>query len=136
MDIFEVLRKPERIRMQIKKCVAEIEGLHEGIKPKAIRYDTDKVQNTGQTDPMAVYACRLEEKENELKDLQKQYFEALETVERMTKSLKLQEATVITLRYVKGESFMQIADELSRSERSIFRDHKRAITALKNKSWQ
>ncbi|MGN8705734.1 sigma factor-like helix-turn-helix DNA-binding protein [Bacillota bacterium HCP3S3_E9] len=136
MDIFEVLRKPERIRIQIKKCAAEIEGLHEAVKPKAIRYDTDRVQSTGQTDPMAIYACRLEEKENELKVLQKKYFGALEEVEKMVKYLRLQEATVITLRYVKGESFAQIADEMHRSERSIFRDHKRAITALKNKSWQ
>ena len=136
MDIFEVLRKPERIRIQSKKCAGEIEGLHEGVKTKAIRYDTDRVQSTGQTDPMPIYACRLEEKENELKVLQKKYFGALEEVEKMVKSLRLQEATVITLRYGKGESFAQIADEMHRSERSIFRDHKRAITALKNKSWQ
>ena len=65
--VYKLLTKPRKIRGQIKKAEAEMEGLKLSMLPGAIRYDKDKVQASPQ-DPMAQYAVRLDELERKILD--------------------------------------------------------------------
>ena len=49
----------------------------------------------------------------------------------MARGLDPDKEAVITMRYIKGEQFSEIAEQLHRSESSVFRDHRKAIAEIK-----
>lgn len=131
MDVFEALKKPKTIAYKIKTCEADIYALRQSLLPKAIRYDADKAQASGGEDPMLDFVCKLREKEEQLAKLKKEYLKAYEDVEKMARVLDPDKEAVITMRYIKGEQFSEIAEQLHRSESSVFRDHRKAIAEIK-----
>ena len=74
-SVYKALTKPKRIRAQIRKAEAEMEGLKLSMLPGAIRYDKDKVQLSPE-DPMAKYVVRLDELERKIASLQMDYLDA------------------------------------------------------------
>ena len=127
--VYKLLTKPRKIRGQIKKAEAEMEGLKLSMLPGAIRYDKDKVQSSPQ-DPMAQYAVRLNELERKIEDLQTEYLEAQDDVVAVANELTSPGDVIITLRFISGWDFQSIAKEISMSERQMFRHYKVAQEEL------
>ena len=127
--VYKLLTKPRKIRGQIKKAEAEMEGLKLSMLPGAIRYDKDKVQASPQ-DPMAQYAVRLDELERKIGDLQTEYLEAQDDVVAVANELTSPGDVIITLRFISGWDFQSIAKEISMSERQMFRHYKVAQEEL------
>lgn len=127
--VYKLLTKPRKIRGQIKKAEAEMEGLKLSMLPGAIRYDKDKVQASPQ-DPMAQYAVRLDELERKIEDLQTEYLNAQDEVVAVANELTSPGDVIITLRFISGWDFQSIAKEISMSERQMFRHYKVAQEEL------
>lgn len=127
--VYKLLTKPRKIRGQIKKAEAEMEGLKLSMLPGAIRYDKDKVQASPQ-DPMAQYAVRLDELERKIGDLQTEYLNAQDEVVAVANELTSPGDVIITLRFISGWDFQSIAKEISMSERQMFRYYKVAQEEL------
>jgi len=127
--VYKLLTKPRKIRGQIKKAEAEMEGLKLSMLPGAIRYDKDKVQSSPQ-DPMAQYAVRLDELERKIEDLQTEYLNAQDEVVAAANELTSPGDVIITLRFISGWDFQSIAKEISMSERQMFRHYKVAQEEL------
>lgn len=127
--VYKLLTKPRKIRGQIKKAEAEMEGLKLSMLPGAIRYDKDKVQASPQ-DPMAQYAVRLDELERKIEDLQTEYLNAQDEVVTVANELTSPGDVIITLRFISGWDFQSIAKEISMSERQMFRHYKVAQEEL------
>ena len=127
--VYKLLTKPRKIRGQIKKAEAEMEGLKLSMLPGAIRYDKDKVQASPQ-DPMAQYAVRLDELERKIEDLQTEYLNAQDEVVTVANELTSPGDVIITLRFISGWDFQSIAKEISMSERQMFRYYKVAQEEL------
>lgn len=127
--VYKLLTKPRKIRGQIKKAEAEMEGLKLSMLPGAIRYDKDKVQASPQ-DPMAQYAVRLDELERKIEDLQTEYLNAQDEVVAVANELTSPGDVIITLRFISGWDFQSIAKEISMSERQMFRYYKVAQEEL------
>ena len=127
--VYKLLTKPRKIRGQIKKAEAEMEGLKLSMLPGAIRYDKDKVQSSPQ-DSMAQYAVRLDELERKIEDLQTEYLNAQDEVVAVANELTSPGDVIITLRFISGWDFQSIAKEISMSERQMFRYYKQATIEL------
>ena len=127
--VYKLLTKPRKIRGQIKKAEAEMEGLKLSMLPGAIRYDKDKVQSSPQ-DSMAQYAVRLDELERKIEDLQIEYLNAQDEVVAVANELTSPGDVIITLRFISGWDFQSIAKEISMSERLMFRYYKVAQEEL------
>ena len=127
--VYKLLTKPRKIRGQIKKAEAEMEGLKLSMLPGAIRYDKDKVQASPQ-DSMAQYAVRLDELERKIEDLQIEYLNAQDEVVAVANELTSPGDVIITLRCISGWDFQSIAKEISMSERQMFRYYKVAQEEL------
>lgn len=127
--VYRLLTKPRKIRGQIKKAEAEMEGLKLSMLPGAIRYDKDKVQ-TSPEDPMAEYAARLDELKFKIEKLQTEYLEAQDKVMAVANELTSPCDVIVTLRFVSDWDFGSIAREINMSERQMFRYYKIAQTEL------
>lgn len=127
--VYKLLTKPRKIRGQIKKAEAEMEGLKLSMLPGAIQYDKDKVQSSPQ-DLMAQYAVRLDELERKIEDLQTEYLNAQDEVVAVANELTSPGDVIITLRFISGWDFQSIAKEISMSERQMFRYYKQATIEL------
>ena len=127
--VSKLLTKPRKIRGQIKKAEAEMEGLKLSMLPGAIRYDKDKVQASPQ-DPMAQYAVGMDELERTIEDVQTEYLNAQDEVVTVANELTSPGDVIITLRFISGWDFQSIAKEISRSEGQMFRYYKVAQEEL------
>lgn len=128
-SVYKALTKPKRIRAQIRKAEAEMEGLKLSMLPGAIRYDKDKVQLSPE-DPMAKYVVRLDELERKIASLQMDYLDAQDEVMELANSLEDPQSMIITLRFISGYDFPVIAKSVGLSERQMFRYYKQATIEL------
>lgn len=127
--VYKALTRPRKIRGQIKKAEAEMEGLRLSMLPGAIRYDKDAVQTSPQ-DPMAQYAARLDELERKIEELQTEYLDAQDQVVALANDLTTPGDVIITLRFISGWDFQSIAKDIHMSERQMFRYYKKAQEEL------
>lgn len=127
--LYLVLARPKRIRLQIRKTEAVIEGLRLSMLPGSVRYDKDRVQSSPD-DPMTQYITRIEKLEKKIQELQLKYLDAQDEIVLLADSLPGPQDTIITLRFVSGWDFPGIAKSLGMSERQMFRYYRKAIDAL------
>lgn len=125
----EVLRKPGNIRLQLLRAEGELEGLRYSLLPSAIRYDKDKVI-TSASDPMPVYAVRVDELETEIKRLQLAYIKAQQDILQLIRPLNTLEQQVLIKRYLSQKGWNEIILDIGRSKSCIFTTHKNAIKKL------
>lgn len=125
-----VLTRPVKIRGKIRKVEAEIEALRLSILPGAMRYDKDSVQGGKTTDPMSVFASKLDELERKLGNLRLQYLDAQETITQLTSQLEDPEDVIITLRFLSGLSMDDVAVKISMSRAQTYRHYSKAIKKL------
>ena len=125
--VYEILMRPRKIRAEIGRINAEIEGLRLSMLPGAIRYDSDKVQSSPD-DPMSRYAERMETLESKRDRLRTEYLDAQDDiVQKISMLPDEREALVLEMRFVGGSDFKTIADEISTGIRNMFRIYHQAI---------
>lgn len=127
--VYRVLTKPKRIRAQITKSEAEMQGLRLSMLPGAIRYDKDKIQ-TSPDDPMTKYAARMDDLTRKITELKNEYMDAQDEVVDLANTLDDPQSVIITLRFISGCDFSEIAKSLHMSERQMFRYYKQATDEL------
>jgi len=130
--MYEYLGRPRSILTRLRSAQARLEGLRQSMYPSAIRYDTDKVISSP-SDPMPEYAEKFDELQDTIKQLQQEYWKAMDDVTDIAIHLEGIEQNVIMLRYVGQKKWRQIAEELRCSERWVFIIHRRAVKHLEKK---
>ena len=128
-QVHDFLTKPKRIRNEIMSTQSQIQGLRMSILPKAITYDVDKVQ-TSPSDIMIRYVEKLEKLEKQAEREQDAYLTAQEDIVRACKSLDKEERTIILQRFLEGQSFEDISDNVTMCRRSTFYVYKKALTKI------
>lgn len=134
-ETYQVLAKPRTIESEMKTVQAEIDGLRSSMMPKGISYDGVK-GHSSEADPMAGYAARLEPLEKKKEALQGEYLtaydEAVAFIHKIPEGLGRE---IVTKRWIGNLKFSEIIDTIPASERSMYREYKRAVSIL-DRSWQ
>ena len=127
--IYDFLDKPRNILKRLRYEQNRLEGLRQSLYPSAIRYDTDKVISSP-SDPMPEYAGKVEELQQTIAKLQREYWQAMDDIADVAVHLGRAEQDVIMCRYVAQKKWRDIAVELRCSERWVFIIHRRAVRHL------
>jgi len=135
-EVYRFLTAPRETRKAIRAQEARIRGYEAALPPKGVRYDTDRVQ-TGHGDQVASYAERLSKMRDRLDELQRLMMDQIDAIDRAAAVLDPDERTVITLHYICGDRYDEIADKMPASMSTVFRLHRKGtqkIRAPKNDS--
>ena len=134
MTAKEYLRQVNLMRFMLRSMenhMRELYQMADGLK--AIRYDVDKVQTTA-ADRMSVTISELLEEEEKYARLAKRYNKAvLSRAKQIERLDNPKQAEVLTLRYIDGKSWSEIAEAMHYTTRHITRLHGRALVAFARK---
>lgn len=124
-EVYEFLTRPIRTLKAIRELDSRIRAVEAGMYPSGMRYDRDRVQGT-KTDPMLLFAERIDELMNKLDELRTDYLFQLRAVEDAIEKLDDEnERAVLTYRYINRKPYTEIADIMFYSERTIHRLHRK-----------
>lgn len=125
------LDRPKNLLSEIRRVQSRIEGLRLSMYPSGIRYDTDRVMSSP-SDPMPRYAAEVDELQDSLKALMREYSNAQDDIcsAVLKAGMTNMEQDVIMLRHVAFYSWTRIAAEESRSIRWMTKVHKMAVRKL------
>ena len=132
MKTKEYLSLARRFHDRYRRALDEVETIRSlMMSTGAIRYDKDNVQKSPSNDAMANYMIRLEKAEANAWAASEIYFDVYtrirNQIEQITPGLY---SDVLYLRYIKGETLLDICDELNYSYDWIRRIHGRALVAF------
>lgn len=128
MTVKQYLGRAAYFKQQIKRTEERIAALQETMRSaRAIRYDKDRVQASA-GDPMLDYIEQLEDLRVQEAELQIKYTNAYNRIRAEIDELEspLQQ-TILTMRYLDGMSFRQIANRMNYSQRYMEKMHGRAL---------
>lgn len=129
-EIFQLINRPRWTKALIRMRETQINDLRLMMLPSGIRYDKDAVQ-TSPEDPMLKYAEKLLELEAEVKALKESYYEESTTLNNAIAKLdNVNEAEVLTCRYIGDMYFSDIAEHIHASESTVYRWHRKGIEHL------
>lgn len=130
MDAKEYLRRPNRILGDIIIQREKAETLRENVI-KALNYKKDRVQ-TPTSDIMAEYVARLDEIEGKLEELTKEYYQAINDIERVIYLVDNEDAReVLAKRYIACKPWIKIETEMEyMSIATVYRAHKTGLRAV------
>lgn len=128
---YELLTKPRRIKNSIRGIDIAISDLRLMMLPGAIRYDKDTIQSTPK-DPFEKYVERLSSLEQRRQRMQHEYLDAEDQILKRAERLDDLESLIIIMRFINCNSFEEIASEIGKSERQLFRYYKKAIEKIEN----
>ena len=128
-EVHDILTAPRRTKRRIAVTKAQMERLRVMMLPGAIRYDKENVQSSP-TDPMLVFAEKMDELVNDVKQLELQYMQQYEKVEIMADGLDDAHRDVLKLRYLAEYKPPEIALELNYSESTVYKLKREAIKLL------
>lgn len=129
-EVYRFLTAPRETGKAIRAQEARIRGFEAALPPKAIRYDTDKVQ-VRPGDQISSYAEKLADMRDRLDELQRLRLAQIEAIDRAAAILDPDERTVITLHYICGERYEQIMDEMPCSRATVFRLHRKGTQKIR-----
>lgn len=133
-ELYDILIKPRQIKLRIAKLTLELEELRLSVLPEAIRYDKDRVQASPDSDQMAQYMVRLEDREREIDKLRVALECAINDISDLTDQIDTkvldQAALIITYKWIRGLKFCDIQKEVGLSESTMFRQYNAAIEEL------
>lgn len=134
MTAKEYLRQVQLMRFMLRSLEDKIKELYQMADGmKAIRYDLDKVQ-TSAADRMSEIISDMLEMEEEYTRQARRYNKAvIQRIRMIDKMDNPQQAEILTLRYLDGQSWQEIADTMHYSTRHITRLHGRALVAFTRK---
>lgn len=126
-EVYEFLTAPKRTKLKIKSKQMQIEDLRLQMLPGAIRYDKDSVQSSPE-DPMMKFIVRVDELERAIEELKLQYVDEQKMIAEAIEQLADEREQVVLIgRYVKTESYDEIAAELFLSVDRVFQIHRSAV---------
>ncbi len=130
-DVKRWLRKIGNIEREISGILKRLEGLKAKYRyPSAIQYSDMPKAHTNRD--LSDYVAKLDEYEKLLHDcLEERLKYAIEYTMACDK-LPYEEAHVIMRKYIDGASWIQIANEIPCSERTVYYIHGRALKHLVN----
>ena len=129
IELYDKLNAPRRTKRNIVVRRAQMEKLRVMMLPGAIRYDKENVQSSP-TDPMLVFAEKMDELNTQLKGLESLYMQQYEEVEKLISRLDDKYKGVLTLKYLGDCKADEIAKELSYAESYVHKLKKEAIKIL------
>lgn len=130
--LYAVLHKPKYLRLKQVRTEAELDGVRLSVLPSGISYDRDNIQ-TSPVDPMPIYLEQVEALLEKLQKIKQERADAISDVIDLADDLDDNEGTIIVLRFISEKSFPDIASDMHRSDRQIYRDYRRAISLLEKK---
>lgn len=127
-EVYEFLTMPKKTKLQIRSKQMQIEDLLMlQMLPGAIRYDKDIVQSSP-GDPMLKFIVRVDELERDIEGLKQQYVDEQKLISEAIEMLEdKREQVVLIGKYVSGDSYDDIAAELSLSVDRVFQIHRSAV---------
>ena len=129
-EVYEFLTMPKKTKLQIRSKQMQIEDLRLQMLPGAIRYDKDIVQSSP-GDPMLKFIVRVDELERDIEGLKQQYVDEQKLISEAIEMLEdKREQVVLICRYVSGDSYDEIAAELSLSVDRVFQIHRSAVDKM------
>ena len=129
-EVYEFLTMPKKTKLQIRSKQMQIEDLRLQMLPCAIRYDKDIVQSSP-GDPMLKFIVRLDELERDIEGLKQQYVDEQKLISEAIEMLEdKREQVVLIGRYGRGDSYDEIAAELSLSVDRVFQIHRSAVDKM------
>lgn len=129
-EVYEFLTMPKKTKLQIRSKQMQIEDLRLQMLPGAIRYDKDIVQSSP-GDPMLNFIVRVDELERDIEVLKRRYVDEQKLISEAIEMLEdKREQVVLIGRYVSGDSYDEIAAELSLSVDRVFQIHRSAVDKM------
>lgn len=126
-EVYEFLTMPKKTKLQIRSKQMQIEDLRLQMLPGAIRYDKDSIQSSPE-DPMLKFIVRVDELERDIEGLKQRYVDEQKLISEAIEMLEdKREQVVLIGRYVSGDSYDEIAAELSLSVDRVFQIHRSAV---------
>ena len=134
MTAKEYLRQMPILEKRIKIKKSEIESLKELLCSPSIRMDGEKVQSSGDYDPMASAVVKIMEEEEKLSEMVDMYMEARRIVTGQILSLDTnQYADVLYCKYVTGMTFQKMEEVIGYCKRQLIRYHGYALLEFEKK---
>lgn len=129
-EVYEFLTMPKKTKLQIRSKQMQVDDLRLMMLPGAIRYDKDIVQSSPE-DPMLKFIVRVDELERDIEGLKQQYVDEQKLISEAIEMLEdKREQVVLIGRYVSGDSYDEIAAELSLSVDRVFQIHRSAVDKM------
>lgn len=129
-EVYAFLTMPKKTKLQIRSKQMQIEDLRLQMLPGAIRYDKDIVQSSP-GDPMLNFIVRVDELERDIEVLKRRYVDEQKLISEAIEMLEdKREQVVLIGRYVSGDSYDEIAAELSLSVDRVFQIHRSAVDKM------
>lgn len=130
-EVYEFLTMPKKTKLQIRSKQMQIEDLLMlQMLPGAIRYDKDIVQSSP-GDPMLKFIVRVDELERDIEELKQRYVDEQKLISEAIEMLEdKREQVVLIGKYVSGDSYADIAAELSLSVDRVFQIHRSAVDKM------
>ena len=131
-----MLTRPGRLRARIRDRREEIMEIIADCQPRAITYDRPRVRSYRKTDHIEQKAITLAAKEKDLANLKRTYLGAVGALRTLLDDMEAageidqEERTIIIRRYVDDWPYREIARELHKSDKTVFRKRSSAIRAL------
>lgn len=126
-EVYEFLTMPKKTKLQIRSKQMQLEDLMLQMLPGAIRYDKDIVQSSP-GDPMLKFTVRVDELERDIEGLKQRYADEQKLISEAIEMLEdKREQVVLIGKYVSGDSYDEIAAELSLSVDRVFQIHRSAV---------
>ena len=130
MRVPDVLQRPMQTKRRLAELDIRIAVREERMLPSGISYDGTRVQGT-KGDRMSIFAGDIEALLNERNALEHLYKAQLEDAERAISSLPYSnERQVLQRRYLKGEAYEKIAEEMNYSIDRIYQLRRKALKRL------
>ena len=133
MNVKEYLNQANCLERRIKILKREIEKMRIlSTSTSAVKYDGERVQSSGPSDPLAVTVTNIIEREEYLAELIKQYIEKKELLESQITMMDNEFfSDVLYGKYVAGLSFFDLAYQIGKERRQTIRIHNKAVTAFR-----
>lgn len=129
-EVRALLMRPRCALLLIRELEAKAKAAEDAMLPRGVSYDRARVQKS-RGDPMAALAARLDELAEQLSEARARYLAETRAVEAMIDGLG-DERIVLTMRYLCGMRWEEIADALHYSADRVYQLHRIGIKKLQS----
>lgn len=130
-ELYEVLSRPRKVRMQICSNRSQIESLRSCLYPTGISYDKDRVEKSTKTDKMSQIEAEIEMLETKEEKLETDFINSNASVKKLCNALEDEtEKTVMVMRFIGCQKFNEIATTLTYDVSWVYRIYQKAVKNL------
>lgn len=131
VELYEVLSRPRKVRMQICSNKSQIESLRSCLYPTGIFYEKDRVEKSTETDKMSQIEAEIEALEAKEEKLEIDFISSNADVKKLCNALEDEtEKTVMVMRFIGCQKFNEIATTLTYDVSWVYRIYQKAVKNL------